>query len=543
MRIHKLSIRHVKAIPVLDITFDGRITLLHGANGIGKSTVLDCIAVLGHATTMYQIVVGDGMATLRPPALHASLRPHPNLTPAVTARMDTIEASPPPRHAAIKGQLESKSSVDEWFDDHYLMTPRIRYECETDASGVTSHFSIVVAFTGGPGLTVSHVLNRSRCDDLAMAEHLVVMFDERNPTIEAFLSHQAATSTSMVTDDTGKVITSFPPLQTEAAIRGNRVVAINTDLADLGKRDQIRESVKDLNLHLGEEIERLNLPFDQKIGPDRQRFRFFDDLKEILKRVITDPAAGRKSAAQKPYLEFASCDLVRGQPVVELKRGSEGRSTGTDFLSAGENECFFVFLALLGIDTRDSIVILDEPELHIAEYCRPAFFEELYRLTKERGCQVIIATHSLFALTDGEPTQFLVVSRTEERGSAYRYRYTCGPNPEYSLALFKAYWRTGTLFLGTAGSARPFRALASAAYTSIERLGKERPIPVALFVSVLASAMFALFNDVANFLNFQSGEQHIVIIRFILVAGLLVALTCGLLFWARSGRKPDSSQG
>ncbi|HEV2784353.1 MAG TPA: AAA family ATPase [Actinophytocola sp.] len=530
MRVRRLSIRHIKAIPTLDITFDERITLLHGANGIGKSTILDCLAVLGHVATMYRVVMDHDGVKIQPPALHAALRSHPELTPGVAAQLDSIEAALRPRHKAIRDTLAPMRSVDEWFDDSYRTTPRIRYECETDLTGVTSDFTVVVAFTSDPELTVSHVLNRSRCDDLDMAEHLAVLYDGRNPAIAPFLSHQAATSTSIVTDDAGKVIAAFPPRPT-VAIDGNRVVAINTDLADLGKRDQIRESVKDLNLHLGQEIERLNLPFDRPLGPDQHRFRFFDEFRGILQRVITDPAAGRRSAAAEPFLELTRCDLVKGQPVIELKRGGEGRGRSTDFMSSGENECFFVFLTLLGIDIRKSIVILDEPELHIAEYSRPAFFAELYALTRDRGCQVVIATHSLFALTDNEPTQFLVVGRKEEPGGTYRY--TCGPNPEYSLALFKAYWRTGALFLGTARSARPFRALASAAYTSMDRLGKERPIPVALLVSVLAAAVFALVSDLANLLHLQSGAEHIAFIRFIIFFGLLVALVSALLFWMR----------
>ena len=97
--------------------------------------------------------------------------------------MDSIEATPPSGHRAIKDVLESRLSVGEWFDDNYLATPRIRYECETDVTGIAADFSIVVAFTGDPSVTVSHVLNRSRCDDLAMAEHLVMVCDERDPFV------------------------------------------------------------------------------------------------------------------------------------------------------------------------------------------------------------------------------------------------------------------------------------------------------------------------------------------------------------------------
>jgi hypothetical protein len=232
---------------------------------------------------------------------------------------------------------------------------------------------------------------------------------------------------------------------------------------------------------------------------------------------------------------LTSCDVENGRVQISLRRRGEEVSKGTDFLSAGENECFFVFLTLLGLDTQDSMILLDEPELHIAEYCRPAFFSELYGLTRARGCQVIIATHSLFALLEEEPAKFLVVGRTTAPGGTFNY--SCGENPEYSLSLFKAYWRTGTLFLATAGSARPFRALAAAAYNSLKQLGREHPIPVALLVGAMGSAFVALASDLANFINLQTAQQHIYLIRLVVAFGVLIAIATGLLFWAFRRRR------
>ena len=60
MKVRRLSIRNVKSIQQLDIAFEERVTLLHGANGIGKSTILDCLALLGHVTSMRQAIVGNG---------------------------------------------------------------------------------------------------------------------------------------------------------------------------------------------------------------------------------------------------------------------------------------------------------------------------------------------------------------------------------------------------------------------------------------------------------------------------------------------------
>jgi predicted ATPase len=535
MRIRALSIRDVKAIHSLDIEFTQRTSLIHGANGIGKSTILDCIALLGHIATMNQIVVAGDLVELRPPAFHDFLRSHPDFPIFAEDRISSITTSPPPRHQALRDAIAARSSVDGWFDDQYVRTDRIRFVCDSDDNG---SFTVVVAFTGDPDLTISHMLNRTRVDDLDMADHLVVMFDKASHSVSSLLSFQSIASTSLIAEPAKspnglrEKFTALRPTPAALELDGNRVVSINTDLADLGKRDQIRESVKDLSLHFSEESARLNLPFDQPISTDgkRLRFRFFNELQTILSQVITDPAT-RRSKRGEPFLKLISCDLVDGKPKVTLQRTSDDEPRSNDFMSAGENECFFIFLTLLGIRNSNSIIVLDEPELHIAESCRPAFFEALYAIAKERNWQVIIATHSLFALTEREPIQFSVVERTIGKGGTVNYR--CGANPEYSLALFKAYWRIGTLFLGTAGTIRPFRTMGSAIYSSLTRLGNERPIPMALLIGVMGSSIFALVNDLVGFLNLQSVSDHFVIIKFILSYGFVTALGCAILFAMR----------
>jgi predicted ATPase len=527
-----MSIRNVKAIPTLDIAFTERITLLHGANGIGKSTILDCIALLGHLATMRRMrVTNDGVA-ISLPTLGERLRMRSDLQEDVAARLDSIEKSASDNCTSLYKTVQNAGSIERWFNDAYIRTPRISYEITDSIIGGASH-RFVIALVGPDGLTVSHVLNRTRCDDLDMADHLVLLIGDDERGIDRLLVHQADTSTTLVRNGTGGFF-ALHPIAAETA-PGSRVVAINTDLADLGKRDQVRESVKDISLTLSDEIARLNLPFDFSASLQRRRFRFFDDLAGIMSRVITDPSLPKQIAGKRPFLQLTSCDLDENVPHVAFRRGDEDQVFSSDFMSAGENECFFVFLTLLGMDTRNGVVVLDEPELHIAEYCRPAFFEELYELTKKRDSQVIIATHSLFAMPDNESAQFLVVGRTAEKGGGVRY--TCGPNPEYSLSLFKAYWRTGALFLAVAGAAHPFRALAAAAYGALERLGKERPIPVALIVGLITSAILALISDLANFLDVQSGHGHLVVIKLVIWCGLIVALTSGILFWAFRRRR------
>ena len=527
MKLRRMSIRNVKAIPALDISFDDRVTLLHGANGIGKSTILDCAALLGHLPAMRRLYTSETEAALQPPVLVKMLRRRTDLEAEILDRLDDVVQYVPSRWTAIHRDLTKYASVEQWFDDDYIRVPRIRYEVEIPNLDDFGVVSLIVAMIGPDEITVSHILNRSRCDDFQMADNAVV-FAASNAALDRWLEGQASASTSLVKTISGQ-FRAIRPIE-GAALVGNRVVAINTDLADLGKRDQVRESVKDLHLHFVEEVDRLNLPFDADVAPGRKRFRFFEDLSAILSRVVTDPSATR-SVPDEPFLRLTTCDVEDGVARVSFKRANEQRSFSADFLSAGENECFFIFLTLLGIDTQNSIVVLDEPELHIAEYCRPAFFAELYGLTDKRRCQVIIATHSLFAMPESGSVQFLVIGRMVERGG--RVRYECGPNPEYSLLLFRAYWRTGVLFLSTAGAARPLRALASAVYGALARLSGDNTLAVGILVGVISSATVSLASDLVNFFGLQSVAEHLVIIRAAVLSGVIVGAVTSLVLIAR----------
>src|SRR5215210_7176065 len=62
MKLNEISIRNLKAITELDIAFDKdkSITLLYGNNGIGKTTVLESISLLGHISSMRKIKVSSG---------------------------------------------------------------------------------------------------------------------------------------------------------------------------------------------------------------------------------------------------------------------------------------------------------------------------------------------------------------------------------------------------------------------------------------------------------------------------------------------------
>jgi len=88
-----------------------------------------------------------------------------------------------------------------------------------------------------------------------------------------------------------------------------------------------------------------------------------------------------------------------GRPRVDVEL-ADGRCHDIDDLSSGEREALFGYLRLYSSRARHSILLLDEPELHM----HPRMSGELIRFLKDtiglpRGNQVIAASHSELILT------------------------------------------------------------------------------------------------------------------------------------------------
>ena len=97
-----------------------------------------------------------------------------------------------------------------------------------------------------------------------------------------------------------------------------------------------------------------------------------------------------------------------GELVVETKRGV---LHSISELSSGEKQVILIIGELLHRWRPGSIILIDEPELHLHESYQTKLWESLIHWRKERGGQVIVATQSdhMFGLSD--PGTRLVLNR------------------------------------------------------------------------------------------------------------------------------------
>jgi hypothetical protein len=247
------------------------------------------------------------------------------------------------------------------------------------------------------------------------------------------------------------------------------VFYLNTDLNDFGRMRDIRESVKDLESDFVQEwIDRFAIKFtkptatlcrefDKKadlellmniIMAKSSPFSFWRGIKEFLSILLPFPIG---TDQVERVFELTDCCIKKdGSLELRAKRKGYEQSQRVDYLSAGENECFFIFLYLLGTETRNSICLLDEPDLHLSQFSKRPFFERLFAMLKEKNCQVIISTHSGFAYTHPKYTKRFLIRRLSKPEPHFDTKFTLA----FQLGLAAHYWRTALAVLGIAGGSQ-----------------------------------------------------------------------------------------
>jgi predicted ATPase len=111
--------------------------------------------------------------------------------------------------------------------------------------------------------------------------------------------------------------------------------------------------------------------------------------------------------ASMEYSYFAD-----GQRTLPYFRGErDSRLVHAATMSSSEFWVNFVLFSLREAD-EDEIVLIDEPETFLAQPHHAAFIDEIARLTLDRGCQTVVATHSEAMLSRVPARSLRLVSAT-----------------------------------------------------------------------------------------------------------------------------------
>ncbi len=539
MQILELEIKNLKNITVLEpMSFTRQVTLIYGNNGVGKTTILEAISLLGHVSSFRRICKGLDATEESPSLLFET---HGKDLPQDSDAFRDIQTT-----------LASSDSVSRWFReyDDNLPGAAIRFSVRTDLDGANDPLELFAYFRQTTTLSITQALSRQR-DDMSMNDHFALIYSSsQKKGVDALVEHTLLNTPHTIRESGEDVI-----IERSSSQEGGfgLVSYINTDLNDFGRKNDIRESVKDLrNNFVTEMIKRLKVPFD---GPNGS-FRFLNShpdardqdrelaLNPILEHIITDyrehfPSHSTNDSDSSPVFRITQCSYdearVGDELVLRAKRRGETQPSSLDYMSAGENECFFIFMLLLGLPIRNSIILLDEPDLHLTTFAKRSFFDRLYRILDARGCQAIVATHSGFAYTFPEGIdRKLIKPEHRDRGVVY----TSDFDPRFALQLSRSYWATAARALQAAGIREPVVAFLLVKKASLEDWYARHPALASAVINfacgLTVAGALALVSDALEAMGLQKGETHTKLTGVWVVGGLILATVLSLASAAKS---------
>lgn len=414
--VTEINISNIGPIDSLNLNLTNRALLsLYASNGTGKTTVLECISLIGHLPCFptREVEAPETAATILEQKLGESAKDR-------TGIYDEL--------AFDLGQLTRKG-ISGWLDDirphpgeNYGLVEFCLFD--TCNGKQTQHKFAVIVHHGeasvGGAPTLTSFLSRgdfdenasgiSFIDDRHLANHALVVFsnnEQQGQSFEALLDKLTKGRTFHVIEGAGNSIHhSF--LQYDDKIEPRSVSYINTDLNDFGRGNDLRESPKDISKSFGREMfSRIRIPTNTQ-----DEFCELEELRTRCSEILEAPISSFSRSDVVPPA-FDIIDLRRTLPgnddqcTICVRRKDGSRSVPLSFLSAGENEVFFILLMVLSFTrnaevTGHSILILDEPDLHISNVARELFFKGIVELGNPEA-QLIVATHS--------PALFEFVSR------------------------------------------------------------------------------------------------------------------------------------
>jgi ABC-type lipoprotein export system ATPase subunit len=371
LRIHSLTIRNLRAIEHFEVTSLGPFVLIAGPNGCGKTTVLDAIRILKsvYSADEWKRWFNEFGINVDRPTNWSTLFRDPSQPIAIHATLVLAEHE--------RAFLRERAA-------------NIALALELNATSERK-----ATITGDPPLEPPATTPQRAQAVRRKAEAFERRLTEALASGSEFVAGvQLTAAPSITVDDSPIALGAFSCFNPEELGE----VEFHTS-----RRLYARESVSSIRLNVGDRSE-------------ERRSRFLYDLENkyrniktqlgeeyvasILRRADPDEAPLQKSIKELfrtffPGKEFAGVSLGPGNTLAFPIRLSTGETHDIDELSSGEKEIVYGYLWLRTGTPRGSIILVDEPELHLNPALvqgLPAFYKA--HLADALGAQVWIVTHS-----------------------------------------------------------------------------------------------------------------------------------------------------
>lgn len=396
MQINALTIRNTKSLDFLELSLaksanrpNQRVHVLLAANGQGKTTTLEALSLVGHLTCMSVSVHRRGQKTawtpkdVGPSALWQlptdKRRANPGLELTSELQTGLLHIHQSLETMSLKETLSTKNP--NWP----LALSGFHFDVRFEHQSENRSLEFLIVCPAEKSLSTILSSEFTNCIQFQNYATVIVLHESKSDLNS--LIQQLVSGRSFDISLSGKPNHIRPKASPNAPF----VSYVNTDLSDFGRGNDLRESPKSLQDQFVEQmIERIGIP----LAADGQ-FLYFADLKQAVSDALRAPVQEVRNDFLIPQqFKLMQLSVSNHRLNIEVQRGSKKISNGITHISAGENEVLFVYLMTLSFKGRPGIILLDEPDLHLATLTKRNFFDVLFRIADLTHHQIVIATHS-----------------------------------------------------------------------------------------------------------------------------------------------------
>mgnify|MGYP001157935436 CR=1 FL=1 len=419
MRLKKIAVENIRSfLDRQELLVDGGVSIVIGPNGGGKTNLLDAVifSLRRHLFASHypqQVQVGDGQEPMYEFRSNDQLN-NLNLERHTDgANMpQTIEIVVEVTATDLANMASMKSNADNLFK---LAAKRYRnlqlsYATNWDLQPLAAGMQLTYTIKDG---SLTH-------DGSAPAE--------------CFLSYMRNYEMDQrIREDVDQAQLSLPVLylpvnRAAGDFQSNVVLANYNEYENKRQLDATssRSGSQVVALAVGRLAQKYRLLLEQDKGGAGTDFREDPNIKQLTKAL--------KELGYEWKLE--SVNPLANQYDIRLSK------QGTSFLvkaaSSGERELLTYLFAIFGLNVRDALVVVDEPELHLHPKWQKTLLSLFVELASTTGNQFLIATHSPTFISPNSIQYVSRVSSRQQRSSIERLNSDTLPKAKHLLNIINS---------------------------------------------------------------------------------------------------------
>ena len=388
------------------LTFHPGVNVIRGPNGIGKTTILEWISLLGHISLLSQDTSPSGL-----PELEMTLE----FTKHDKAFVDWLRKLPAGNEIrSFFEEILSKNCITNAIFDSEIVLPRFIninfYLNNIDEKMLKTilvdeqNMHKSVEFSISEFISDNEENNQSKLTkdpekiekigDIIRALNMwsrpkQVLDEKSNSKRYKITPHTLARSRQNITN----YEPSFAPV----------FFYLNTDMYEFGIGLDIRESPKDIRSNINQLLmDRLQLVDPVDVRSDQKYFSDSVSHSDVL--VLKDFLEVQAAWDDVFNLHPLTGATVKktGQGNLEIGKLEDdfdwtisiaNREDAAAFISSGENQALFVLSMIFSLAQPGSCMLLDEPELHLSFWSGSRLLEKIRQRCIDIDAQCIIVTH------------------------------------------------------------------------------------------------------------------------------------------------------